>query len=60
MEYHKPKDILHVIGLLGHRSINNTLRYTQLIDLEDHEFIIKVAKTVEEACRFFDALHRLG
>jgi len=49
MEYHKTKDILHVMRMLGHRNINNTLRYTQLINTEDDEFISKVAKTVEEA-----------
>lgn len=34
---------------MGHRNINNTLRYTQLIKTED-EFIARVARTVEEAC----------
>jgi len=56
MEYHKTKDILHVMRMLGHRNINNTLKYTQLIKTEDDEFISKVAKTVEEAC----ALVELG
>jgi integrase len=55
MEYHKTKDILHVMRLLGHRNINNTLRYTQLIEVEDDEFITKVAKTVEEACALVEA-----
>ncbi len=49
MEYHKTKDILHVMRMLGHRNINNTLRYTQLINMEDDEFTSKVATTVEEA-----------
>jgi len=31
-EYHKTHDILHVMRLLGHKSIQNTLRYTQLVD----------------------------
>jgi integrase len=56
MEYHKTKDILHVMRMLGHRNINNTLRYTQLIETGDDEYISKVAKTVEEAC----ALVNLG
>lgn len=50
MEYHKTKDILHVMRMLGHRNINNTLRYTQLIRTENDEFISKVAKTPDEAC----------
>lgn len=32
MEYHKTKDILHVMQLLGHRNIKNTLIYTQLVN----------------------------
>jgi len=55
MEYHKTKDVLHVMKLLGHRNIKNTLIY---IDLENalfseqsDKFHVKVAKTVEEACK---------
>ena len=55
MEYHKTKDILHVMRMLGHRNINNTLKYTQLIRTEDDEFVSKVAKTVEEACVLVEA-----
>jgi site-specific recombinase XerD len=31
MEYHKTKDILHVKQMLGHKKIENTMIYTQLI-----------------------------
>jgi len=55
MEYHKTKDILHVMRILGHKNITNTLRYTQLIQTEDDEFISKVANTVEDACKLIDA-----
>ncbi len=55
MEYHRTKDILHVMKMLGHRSINNTLKYTQLIKTEDDEFIAKVAKIVEEAYALVEA-----
>jgi integrase len=50
MEYHRTKDILYVMKILGHRSIKNTLIYTQLIpnDVEEH-YISKVAKTINEA-----------
>lgn len=41
--------------LLGHKNINNTLIYTQLIDLRDDEFVSKVAKTVAEACELVEA-----
>ena len=50
MEYHKTKDILHVKQLLGHKNINNTLIYTQLISFESDEYHVKTAKTLQEAC----------
>jgi len=34
---------------LGHRSIKNTLIYTQLVDFDSDEFVSKLAKTVKEA-----------
>ncbi len=55
MEYHKTKDILHVMRLRGHGNINNTLKYTQLINTDDDEFASKVAKTVEEACALVES-----
>ena len=47
MEYHKTKDILYVQRLLGHKSIKNTLLYTQLVNLEEDEYICAVGKTPE-------------
>ena len=55
MEYAKTKDILHVMKLLGHRSINNTLIYTQLIEFKDDEYIAKVAHSEKEACQLIEA-----
>jgi integrase len=49
MEYHRTKDILHVMQVLGHKNIRNTLVYTHLVNFENDEFTCKVAKTVEEA-----------
>ena len=49
MEYHKTRDILHVMNLLGHRNIENTLIYTQLISYESDEYHSAVAKSVDEA-----------
>jgi integrase len=44
-EYHKTKDLLHVMQVLGHKNIKNTLLYTQLIQVEkEDQFICKVAK----------------
>jgi len=49
MEYHRTKDILHVMQLLGHKSIKNTLVYTHLVDSGGDEFVCKVAKNVDQA-----------
>ena len=54
MEYTKTKDILHVMQLLGHKNIKNTLIYTQLINVQDEEYICKVAKTMEEATKLIE------
>ena len=48
-EYHKTRDILHVMSILGHKSIQNTLVYTHLINFEGDEYVCKVAKTVDDA-----------
>ncbi|MCW4024716.1 MAG: site-specific integrase [Candidatus Bathyarchaeota archaeon] len=48
MEYHKTKDILHVMSVLGHKNIKNTLLYVQLQEAlfqEENSYICKVAKT---------------
>ena len=55
MEYHRTKDILHVMRLLGHRNINNTLVYTQLVNFKRTDFISRVAWNVEEACKLVEA-----
>ncbi len=54
MEYHKTRDILHVMRMLGHKNIKNTLRYTQLVDLNEQDFISKVAYTIEDACKLIE------
>jgi len=55
MEYHRTKDILHVMQLLGHKNINNTLVYTQLVDFGDDEYTVKVAHSVEEDKQLIEA-----
>ena len=55
MKYHRTKDILHVKQLLGHRNIQSTLIYTQLVSFEGDEYHVKVAKTVNEACELAKA-----
>jgi len=56
IEYHRTKDILHVMQLLGHRDINTTLIYTQIVSFESNEFIPRRAKSREEE----DALIKAG
>jgi len=48
-EYHETKDILHVMSILGHKNIQNTLVYTHLVDFQSDEYVCKVAKNVDEA-----------
>ena len=55
MEYYKTKDILHVRQLLGHKNINNTLKYTQLVTFETDEWHSSTAKTTEEAQKLVEA-----
>jgi len=58
MEYHRTKDILHVMQTLGHKSIKNTLIYVQLAEelfKDNQEYISKVAKTERDACSLIDA-----
>jgi integrase len=55
MEYVVTKDILHVMKLLGHRSIQNTLLYTQLVNFETDQFHSAVAKSVDEGQRLVEA-----
>jgi len=56
MEYHRTKDILHVKRMLGHRKIDSTLVYTQLVDFEcDDDFTCRAARTLEEASQLIEA-----
>jgi integrase len=49
MVYHQTRDILLVKKLLGHKKIENTMKYTQLIQFKDDEYDVATATTVEEA-----------
>jgi integrase len=56
MEYHYTKDLMHVAEFLGHKDVRNTQLYIQLdkslfSNLHDDSFIIRAAKTIEEATR---------
>ena len=55
MEYHRTKDILYIMKLLGHKNIKNTLIYTQLVSFEDDDYICKAAASVKEATDLIEA-----
>jgi integrase len=50
-EYHKTHDLKHVQYILGHKYSSSTDRYTHYTPFEEDEYITKVAKTPEEACK---------
>jgi integrase len=54
MEYYKTRDILHVKEVLGHKSLDNTMLYTQLIKFKDDDFSARVAHSEEEALQFIE------
>src|SRR5262249_27610391 len=54
-EYNRTHDILQVMRFLGHKSIQNTLRYTQLVDWTSDDFVCKTAKSIQEAALLIEA-----
>lgn len=55
MLYHKTKNLVLVQQKLGHKSIENTQVYTQLITFESDDFHSATARTVEEAQKLVEA-----
>lgn len=56
MEYHRTKDILYVMKLLGHKNIANTLIYTQLVEFEeDEKYCTAIANNIEDARKLVEA-----
>jgi hypothetical protein len=55
MEYHKTRDILHVMQMLGHRNINNTLVYTRLIDSKEDDYVARIAHSEQEVCQLIES-----
>jgi len=55
MTYHKTKDILFTKQQMGHRKIETTLIYTQLLQFEkDDDYTCKVAQNVEQATQLIE------
>lgn len=55
MVYHQTRNILLVKKLLGHKKIENTMKYTQLIQFKDDDYEVTSATTVEEAKQILSA-----
>jgi len=64
MEYHKTKDLLHVMAFLGHKKSDNTLLYVQLdqklFNESQDEFIVKTARTPEECTKLIEVGFQLA
>ena len=64
MEYHKTKDLLHVMAFLGHKKSDNTLLYVQLdqklFNESQDEFIVKTARTPEEGTKLIEVGFQLA
>jgi hypothetical protein len=59
MEYHRTKDVLYVKKLLGHKRIENTLKYIALeatiFKTANDQFTVRVASNTQEACELIEA-----
>jgi integrase len=52
--YHKTKDILYVKQQMGHKRIETTLIYTQLLNLNDDEWTSRTASNIKEDQELID------
>ena len=58
MEYHRTRDPFHVMSILGHKNIKNTLKYIHLAEelfKDQQDYVSKVAKTEADACILIEA-----
>ena len=55
MLYAKTRDILFVKQQMGHKKIETTLVYTQLLNLQDDEWTCRTASTVKESTALIEA-----
>jgi hypothetical protein len=55
MTHHKTKDILYVKQQMGHKKLETTLLYTQLVNFENDEYTSAVAKTIDEARKLIES-----
>jgi integrase len=55
MEYHRTKNIKYVQQLLGHKKLENTDFYTQLLSFESDEWHVAHATTLKEESKLIEA-----
>jgi integrase len=55
MLFHKTKNIIYVQQKLGHKCIENTMVYTQLINFESDEWHVAHAKNIKEEDKLIEA-----
>jgi integrase len=55
MVYFRTNKILLVKKLLGHKNIQNTMKYTQLVEFKDTDYDVTAATNVEEAKKLGEA-----
>jgi hypothetical protein len=55
MDHQRTKDILYVMRMLGHKSIQNTLVYTQMVQFKKEEFASATANTIEDAQKLVES-----
>jgi hypothetical protein len=53
--YQRTKDILYVMRMLGHKSVQNTLVYTRMVGFKNEEYILAKASTIEDAQKLIEA-----
>jgi len=54
MLYSKTRDILLVKQQMGHRKIETTLIYTQLLNLNDDEWTCRTANNIKDATQLIE------
>jgi integrase len=55
MEYHRTKNIKYVQQMLGHKKLENTDLYTQLINFENDEWHVAHARNLDEENKLIEA-----
>ncbi len=55
MEYHRTMNIKFVQQILGHKKLENTDFYTQLINFESNDWHVAHARNLEEESKLIEA-----